>query len=452
MSTDMSTEPGTKQRSKPNKASDAPARGAMSRKPGPSAGRPSANQHSARGTKARTKAGPAAQHAKRRFSRLLLGIFTVLAVLAGVLAAADVAKLPHPNATSALEHAAGTAGFAVYSLERNTDLGSDGRKKPDVIRGKNLSSGSQETTIVTAPRIQEFVALSGALALVTINDDATSSLEFVSLAGGAPTTVGLPKRGSVEKLRVAGSTSLVGFSFTSSPASDGYWKRLFVYDTSRPATPPREVRGISGPISVADWSFVPGTSSIVAQTDDHSMFLIDTFGSGRVTPLGMHAGLLGFVPGTQDLIVEDRPADPAKDRALTSSIDLADGSVKPLDLPVDARPSGSYAGKPVVLDEAGRFAQVVSEFTAGKESAVLNMVDRGSTRLLYRPDKAFARILSVCPSPNGQYLAVETTSPNLLSDHYPNVPGWLPSRTEIVDIGSGAGVADLPGFLPSWCR
>jgi hypothetical protein len=388
----------------------------------------------------------------RAFARRFRATVAILVALTGVLAAANLAQESGPNATSALENPPAGTGFEIYTLERSTGLDSAGKKKPDTIRGENIADKNDGTVLVSAPRIQEYAALPSALAAVTINENNTSSLEVISFSGGPSVQVPLPKPGTVENLH-AGPKNLIGFSFTSAPITDRYWKKLFIYDIDSPSAPPKEVRGIDGtPLSVKTWAFVPGTASIVAQTDVGAMFLIDASGDGRVTPLGLHAEMGGFIPGTQQLHVADRSPKPATIRGQNSTINLADGKLTPLDLPENPTSPTLNAGKIVLLDDRGQYAQVVSEYTAGKESSFLSVVDKNGSKILYQPEPAWSRIPDFCVSPDGKYLAVETTAPEGAGDRYPNVPGYSPIRTELIDLARGAIVGSMPGFLPSWCR
>lgn len=124
----------------------------------------------------------------------------------------------------------------------------------------------------------------------------------------------------------------------------------------------------------------------------------------------------------------------------------------PLDLPDGARSASSYPGKTVLLDANGRYAQVSSEYAEGRESSRILLTDTGGSEVLYQPAPAWSRILNYCASPDGKYLAVETTSPDGASDQYPNLPGSSPMKTVFVNLTSGTSTRSVSGFLPSWCR
>lgn len=394
--------------------------------------------------------------AGRRFARRLYGTIAILAVLAGGLTVANLSKLPHPNSTPALARSATPASFALYTLQRDTGKDNSGLKKPDTILGTSLSGSDQGTIIVSAPRIQEYAALPSALAVVTLNDDNTSSLEMVPLTGGPPTLVPLPSLGTVANLHAAGSKHLIGFTFTAFSATGQYWKTLFAYDVDNPSSAPWAVQGINGPVSAADWRFVPGAATLVAQADDQSMFLIDPLDSGKLSPLGAHAGILGFVPGSNELAVADPGLKKGVDPPRYSTINLATGTSTPLTLPGAFVPDAANgvtttASQPMVLDASGHYMQVARKYDAGKEASVVNVTDKNGSRVLYRPAAAWSRILDTCISPAGDYLAVETAAPQYTGDQYPVLPEPTPIRTDLVDLKSGAVLKSVPGFFPSWC-
>lgn len=397
---------------------------------------------------------PATVPRRRRlsFAVRLRGTIALLLVLCAALTAANVVSEPRPNAVSALQEISGSAGFELYTLERNITYDNAGKKKPDIIRGTNVADSGDGTVILTASRIQEYAALPTALAAVTINEDNTSSLDIIALSGEPAVQVPLPGPGNVEILHAA-SKSLIGFAFSSASPSQQHHKTLFVYDTEDPSKPPREIRGPDGKaVSVLNWDFVPGTSSLVVRNDSGAMFLVDALKTGKPAPLGLHTEFRGFVPGTREVHVVDAGADPTDKIGKNSGIDLTKGTVRPLDLQTVTRNDKSWPGPAVLLNGSGRYAQSVSEFAAGKVTSVLTMTDETGSVNLFEPDPAWSRIENYCLSPDGKFLAVEAAAPDAAYDHYPVAPAYSPTRTEIIELYTGRPARIIPGFLPSWCR
>jgi hypothetical protein len=183
----------------------------------------------------------------------------------------------------------------------------------------------------------------------------------------------------------------------------------------------------------------------VVQAFDQSMLLIDTTNPDAApVPLGEHAEMRGFLPGTLRLVV----ADPLSG----GTIDLASGDTAPLELPDDGLDEFSYPGKIVVTaDEA--YVEVASHPAPGEgfvlDYEVLSVTPDG-VEVLFDPDAGIP-IRDICLSPNAQYLAVELQDPEGEPDNYPNVSGRTLSTTYFVDLETGAANRAIAGFASSWC-
>ena len=172
----------------------------------------------------------------------------------------------------------------------------------------------------------------------------------------------------------------------------------------------------------------------------------------KPAPLGLHAEFRGFIPGTREIYVVDASSDPTDKLAKNLSIDLSNGTVRPLDIKAVIRSDRSWPGATVLLNGSGRYAQSISENTAGKVTSVLTATDATGSETLFQPDPAWSRIDGYCLSPDGKFMAVEATAPEGTADRYPVLPAHSPMRTEIIELDTGRHARTLPGFLPSWCR
>ncbi len=352
------------------------------------------------------------------------------------------------GASSTLEYDVRTPGVDLYVLHRDDRVAPDGTKEPDTIRRASLTGTEAGAVVFGAPRIQEYVALPTALAVVTIAADGTDALSLAPLDGGAPQELLLPSHAHVDMIAASPANDLLGFALTgdattSSPAVDN---ALYVYDLALGTGVPRPVAGLDGaPLQVMDWEFVPGTSSLVAQAYDQSLFLTDVLASGPLTPLGAHAELDGFVPGTTRAIVTD-PAG-------QSTIDLSSGAVAPLRLAAPPERGIVYPGKLVVLGAAGDYVQELVRTTDDRTFVpYLVRSSGGRTRTLYEPPTSGTRIQDYCVSPNGQYAAVETVPDTARPDGYPGAASFSPVTTNLVDLDTGLVRRSFDGFQLSWCR
>ncbi|PJJ73478.1 hypothetical protein CLV46_3070 [Diaminobutyricimonas aerilata] len=343
------------------------------------------------------------------------------------------------TAESVIEFEVSTPDTDVYSLVRDPD-------GDDELRRQGLGAGSEGSVVFASPRIQEYARLRSLIAVATLDDEDRSGLSVVGTRGEDPFEVGLPDVGNIESLQGVGD--VLGFAFTA--ATPGAVNdALYVMNLADGSGVVNPVLGADGaPLQVLDWRFVPGTSSIVAQTYDQSLYLVDPLGETPTSPLGQHAELRGFIPGTATLIV----ADP--DRG--TLIDLTSGDVTTLELPEETETVGTTPGELVVIDDSLRYAQ---EFTSPQTTsagttfdAVVAVTDAEGTRVVFETATPASRIGRLCPSPNGQYLAIETISPESLTDGYPGLPAASAITTVFVDLDTGEATRSVVGFLPGWCR
>jgi hypothetical protein len=337
---------------------------------------------------------------------------------------------------STLDYAFSTPDLDVAVLLRDAD-------GPDEVRRRAVSGEGAET-LFSADRIQEFALTQVGVAAVLLGESGPEGRLVISPTGSDEVLeVPLPEPGRLQGLRASSTTGLLGVQFTASDP-DGAVSQLLLVDPVAASGLPRVLTGLDGePVSVLDWRFVPGTSSLVAQTFDESLLLVDTATPDvPPVPLGEHAELRGFVPGTLSLVV----ADPQSG----STIDLATGDTTTLDLPDDELDSDGYPGK-ILLLGADRYVEVVShpgaDFVLDYE---VLLVGTDGVSVVYDPDAGIP-IRDVCLSPNAQYLAVEVQDPQGEPDGYLNLPGRSGTTTYFVDLDTGSANRGMVGFASSWC-
>ncbi|TFC93083.1 MULTISPECIES: Ig-like domain-containing protein [Cryobacterium] len=352
------------------------------------------------------------------------------------------------SATSTLEYKFTTPDIDIYALQRERRLGDSGVKLPDTVRRTTLLGRGDGDVVFSAPRIQQYVALESHLAAVTLGDDDAATLEVVSFAGGDNVQVPLPGAGTIENLRASPSKYLIAYTFTSGPDAQGrrHDRTPFVYDLTEYSGLPVEVTGVDDlPMAVMDLVFVPDSTTLVVQKSELSMFLVDMLGDAVLTPLGQHAELRDFVPGTRALVV----ADPNEG----ATIDLADGSVTTLDLAPSLLDRSAYPGKVVLLNEQGRYARLFLQETTGinQLASLIAVTDPDDSSVAFAPASESSSVRDFCVSPNGQYLAVETIPAAGLADEYPTLAAFSGMTTTLVDLDRGTSSRSVSGFLPDWC-
>jgi WD40 repeat protein len=266
--------------------------------------------------------------------------------------------------------------------------------------------------------------------------DGAGTLTVGPLDGSEPTRT-LAANSDISQLKSSGPSGLVGFVLT--PLSDpdqGGDGQLHLYDpvTGKLIT----VSGFDGkPLDPLDWAFVPGTTSIVAQTADTSLYLIDPLNGRPTQPLGGHSRMYGFVPGSTTLIVDDNGD--------YKSIDLARGNtstVPALDLPEVAAVQQLLP----LAGDRGYVGWVATQDGAG----LVVVISDGHARQIYAEDPdPTGGIQSICLSPNGQYVAVAKLPRDAATN--PDSSGFA-NKTEFVDIATGRTDHDVAGSQVNWCN
>ncbi len=330
-----------------------------------------------------------------------------------------------------------------HSLVRGSPTG-----EPDRILRRPLAGGEAQV-VYSATRIQEYAVLPGQLAVVEQDDSGGATLRLARIgedgaAEGEPERISLPDSSTVDQVASSGSSGLLGYVVTAD-AGATLDNVLHIYDPTDSSGIGTPVTGLDGaPLSVLDWQWVPGTTSLVAQAFDQTLLLADPLAGTPPTPLGAHAEMRDFLPGSTRLVV----ADPTGG----GTIDLASGETRALALPEDGLPDETYRDSVIALDD-DEYLQTVSEPSlefGAVDYRVLRVGPEGA-RELYAPASPTAGIRDVCPSPNDQFVAVEVVSPEGTTDDYPTVPSFTAISTVVVDMESGDASRGLPGFAVDWC-
>ena len=337
------------------------------------------------------------------------------------------------GASSILRYSFRTPDGAFYILQRaesNADTNA-----PDQIVHHSIGS-TEQRVVRSQPHIEQYAVADPVIGVVTSDAAGAATFTVGPLDGSEPTQT-LADNSDISQLKSSGPGGLLGFVLT--PLNDpdlGGGGQLHVYDPV--AAKLITVSGLDGkPLDPLDWAFVPGTTSIVAQTTDNSFYLIDPLDGEQTQALGGHSRMYGFVPGSTTLIVDDNGDYKA--------IELATGNtstVPALDLPEataiqQLMPLGGdrgYAGW-VATDDGAASVVVIND---------------GNVRLIYAedPDPA-GGIQSVCLSPNGQYLAVAKLPRDAATN--PDSSGFA-NRTEFVDTATGRTDHDVAGSQVNWCN
>lgn len=333
-----------------------------------------------------------------------------------------------------------TADEPVFTLVRRSPEG-----RPDVVR-RATASEPAPSDVLEAPRLQSFAAAGEVVVAAAIEEDGTNTLR---VAGVGETTqlVGLPEPGVVRRIAASTTHPLVALGFDGRTNLGGgeprYRHALFILDVSGAQAALEPVLRPDGePFAVADWRFVPGTTSLVLQDLDGGLFAVDALGLSPPMALGAHAELRGILPGTAVLVVADPDGG--------ALIDLTTGEATANELPPAGLPEQAYPGRVQQLDADGAYLMDVLLAGDGGTESLLALVDGAGTEVRWASGPG-SRLAGSCLSPNGRLVAIETVAADAPYDGYPNAPSPVDRLTTVVDLASGDPVLVQNGGFSDWC-
>ncbi|UJP09045.1 hypothetical protein L2X99_11255 [Microbacterium sp. KUDC0406] len=336
--------------------------------------------------------------------------------------------------SSDLETAFTTPAAHIFLLQR-----SDG---DDKIFRTDLT-GEKGVAVFRAPRIVDFRATSSRL-VVAVEEKGGSRLVVMNRDGSGQRELKLPGDGYVSTLQVSDRGDLVGYSYSDADLSETSGRESVLVTQSLSGTSgPRIVQVAGKDVSIADWQFVPDTSSLLFIDFDGALAVEDPAGDAGVKPMGTAAQILGVARGTFTAVVE-RPTSEIVE------LNLTDGSEQPM--PVTKPDYGPPTA--VVPYPGGALQHVVQRDETGMPTgqSVITVTPDGAAEKIFQVDGDDA-ILQVCASPSGQYAAV-TVTPDLTDNPYDELLMPLPKKvhTNLLDLRTGEELATLSGFDASWCH
>ncbi|ROP74911.1 hypothetical protein [Curtobacterium sp. PhB115] len=342
-------------------------------------------------------------------------------------------RAPGQRATSDLTASIRTGSTDVLALVP----GADGAE--DRIVRRELDAGGA-TTVYQGADISEYARLGRSLVVVS-GSDARSSVDVVPLSGGvededAPVEhLTLPSpQGRVTALHVADDGASFGFEYADTSTGQSRNTGLYVVDmtgTHMPTAIAANGKATTGavPMTVGQWAYVPRTESALVRTGSDDLVLVDMSGRAEPVRLGSATYLHGFVGTGTTAVVETGTG--------IVRLDLTDGSKSALQAPA-ASTDAAVLGRIAQLSDDTYLRVLGDVLPSGTISARIVRVEgsRASRLAVSIPDDASVR--AVCPSPNGQFVAVATKSAT-------------DELVSIVDATSGALEASIDAGSVDWC-
>ncbi|MFD5214227.1 hypothetical protein [Microbacterium sp. NPDC058345] len=304
-------------------------------------------------------------------------------------------------------------------------------------------TGEKATVVFQHPRISDYRVTAGLL-VVAVEEDDGSRLLVMRRDGSQQRELTLPGQGYVSSVQVSDRGGLVGYSYSDRELSEDSGRAsVLVTQPLSGAQDPRIVQVDGADASVADWRFVPDSSSLLFIDFDGSLGVEDPSTDAGVQSMGLAASILGVSRGTYTAIIECADA-----RIVT--LDLTTGEEG--ELPASEPDYGDATSiEPV---PGGTLRHIVQRDASGMPTgqAVVEVADDGTAEVISEVSGTDA-ILQVCGSPSGQYAAV-VVAPDLPNNDYDDMLLPLPStlHTRLVDLAGETELPTLSGFDISWCR
>jgi hypothetical protein len=342
-------------------------------------------------------------------------------------------RAPGQRATSDLRASIRTGSTDVLAL-----VPGDAGAKDRIVR-RSLDAGGA-TTVYQATGITEYVRLGRSLVVVS-GTDAGSSVDIVPLAGGvqdedAPVEhLTLPTaEGRVTALHAADDGASFGFEYADTSTGQSRNVGLYVVDmtgTHLPTAVDGSGKPVTGavPMTVAQWAYVPRTESALVRTGSDDLVLVDMSGRTDAVRLGSATYLHGFVGTGTTAVVETGTG--------IVRLDLTDGKRTALQAP-DASTDAAYLGRIAQLTDDSYLRVVGDVRSDGTISQRIVRVEGSRASRLPVTVPEDASVTAVCPSPNGQFVAVATKSATS-------------ELVSIVDATSGALEASIDAGSVDWC-
>ncbi|WP_144761753.1 hypothetical protein [Curtobacterium sp. 9128] len=345
------------------------------------------------------------------------------------------ARAPGQAARSDLRATIATGTTDVLALVPGT-----GGAQDRIVRRSLDAPGS--TTVYRGEGITEYVRLSRSLVVLSDSGVGDSRIDVVPLRNGVQDPespvehITLPSaEGHADALHAADDGASFGFRYADTSTGESRDVGLYVVDLTGTHLP-EPIAAADGkptigatPMTVAQWAYVPRTESALVRTGTDELFLVDMSGRAALVRLGSATYLHGFVGTGTTAVVESGTG--------IERVDLTNGARTAIVAPAGST-DAPYLGRIAQLTDRTYLRTVGDVRGDGTIASRIVRVDgsRASRLPVTIPDDA--TLTAVCPSPNGQFVAVATKS----------AAGALVS---IVDATSGALEASTAGADVDWC-
>ena len=321
-----------------------------------------------------------------------------------------------------------------------------------LVRGSGSGSGSDRivhaevgstdrTEIFSAPGIQDFVPLDGALVVVRDDGQRTSRIDIVQVNGGNVETLTLPDTGAVDAITAVGTNLLYTLTSVGSDPIPRFDQTLFRVDLQgQHSSVP--VKGLDGkPLTIDAWQPIPGTGSVLLHGVDEGLLRYDPTATTPPVPFAYVPIMGGLSPDQKRLGTVDAFG--------ANSLELSSGTSTRINpAPIDRK--APYADLPTPIDATHAILRLA--IPHGGRFTPEIVLNSATSHELYSPVGSAPQIHGYRLTSNGRYLIVEFEPDYLRSQPDGSLVNRQPVSitTDVVDVRTGATVLEVAGFDARW--
>ncbi len=343
----------------------------------------------------------------------------------------------------------GKASYFYLKRSQNISLESlYGDKIPDTIYSGSIDDKDQ--VVYQAYKILEFAPLGSRLVIHHEDEDERQYLTIYNPKDKTEEDVNLPEdNGTIDQLRVSSTNELVGFLFSSKfdPKKDNkYNSTLFAYDTGSKFVFPQYGLERGKLLSVSSWRFHPDGTSMIIQTFDNTLLLVDYYSNQKPVPLGSYFSIGTFSRDGRKVVVGDNDNGPV--------ILELEGQKKVVPEAGIINGIESDASEIILLQNSDDYILIKEAYreSDGAYTRVAEVTRGAQKQVIYSSNQRQEQLFELNSSPNEQMASIELSDvfKNRKFDGYGTISRPTNMRTRIVDINTGKTIKDFDGFQLHW--
>lgn len=222
-----------------------------------------------------------------------------------------LSKVRSPNGRESknLTYSFSTPPATKYYIQHNYESESEAMFNASKAKDKIIKKApdtDKEQEVFTASSIQDICKAGNSLIVNTI-EEKEYRLYAVDTITFKQRQLPLPETGGrVSMLDCSPDDTTYGYAYSSDPKSDGTYRESIFANSANSQNQPREIKGINNEtVGVSEWRFAPDGTSLLANSYNNGVMLIDLRKKNEVKPLGKFYTVGSFASDGRSVIAGD---------------------------------------------------------------------------------------------------------------------------------------------------